>query len=224
MPIIGITDAERKRCDRERHRERRLEQPDLKERERKAALCRYYAHRLECNVASRSYYWKNRNRLMGDHKCWKMANPDKVKAYNEANRAKTAERSRAWALANPERVVSNRVTWLAANRERHAKTRLAWERSHLDKCRLKCEKRRALKYANTPLDEMLTSAEWLAILAQHDGHCAYCGKKTERLTLDHVIPLSKGGKHSKDNVMPACLHCNVTKGTRILEAGRTAGR
>lgn len=212
-----LTDEERKRRDRELHRKERLEQPDLKERERKAALCRYYAHRLECNVASLSYYRKNRDRLIGQSKRWQMANPDKVKAYNEANRAKTAERTHAWAVANPERVVSNRRSWLSANRERHDKTRLAWERSHPDKCRLKCEKRRALKYGNTPLDELLTSTEWLAILAEANGHCSYCGKEA-KLTLDHVIPLSKGGKHSRDNIVAACLCCNDSKGTKTVEA------
>ena len=76
-------------------------------------------------------------------------------------------------------------------------------------------KRRALKYANTLPDEMLTRGQWLAILAEANGHCAYCGKEA-KLTLDHVIPLSKGGKHSKDNAVAACAHCNSSKGNRTL--------
>jgi 5-methylcytosine-specific restriction endonuclease McrA len=43
--------------------------------------------------------------------------------------------------------------------------------------------------------------------------CQYCGKKND-LTIDHVIPRSRGGKDVWDNVVVACLRCNVSKGSR----------
>lgn len=94
-----------------------------------------------------------------------------------------------------------------------------YRRSHPENNSVKKSKRRALKNINTPPNEMLTSAEWLAILAEHHGHCHYCGKEA-KLTLDHVIPLSKGGKHSKDNVVPACTHCNSSKGAKTPKQWR----
>lgn len=49
---------------------------------------------------------------------------------------------------------------------------------------------------------------------RRDKHaCQYCGS-TKQLTLDHVIPRSKGGKHSWDNVVIACEPCNSRKGDR----------
>ncbi|HBL10086.1 MAG TPA: HNH endonuclease [Cyanobacteria bacterium UBA11162] len=49
---------------------------------------------------------------------------------------------------------------------------------------------------------------------RRDRHtCQYCGS-TKQLTLDHVIPRSKGGKHSWDNVVTACERCNSRKGDR----------
>ena len=49
--------------------------------------------------------------------------------------------------------------------------------------------------------------------------CQYCGS-TKNLTLDHVIPRSKGGKHSWDNVVTACERCNSRKGDRTpVQAG-----
>ncbi len=49
--------------------------------------------------------------------------------------------------------------------------------------------------------------------------CQYCGKKND-LTIDHVIPRSRGGKDTWDNVTVACLRCNVSKGSRTpKEAG-----
>ena len=49
---------------------------------------------------------------------------------------------------------------------------------------------------------------------RRDKHtCQYCGS-TKQLTLDHVIPRSKGGNHSWDNVVTACERCNSRKGDR----------
>jgi len=57
------------------------------------------------------------------------------------------------------------------------------------------------------------------VLKRDHHRCQYCGT-TKRLTLDHVIPRSKGGKHSWDNVVTACEKCNATKGSRTpTEAG-----
>lgn len=46
------------------------------------------------------------------------------------------------------------------------------------------------------------------------GHCAcaYCGKWNEKLTLDHIVPKSKGGPHyARFNIIPACFACNSSK-------------
>jgi len=45
--------------------------------------------------------------------------------------------------------------------------------------------------------------------------CQYCGKKTQDLTLDHVVPRRQNGSHSWNNVVAACTRCNLRK------AGRT---
>jgi 5-methylcytosine-specific restriction endonuclease McrA len=51
---------------------------------------------------------------------------------------------------------------------------------------------------------------------RRDNHaCQYCGS-TKHLTLDHIIPRSKGGTHTWDNVVTACAPCNSTKGDRLL--------
>lgn len=48
-----------------------------------------------------------------------------------------------------------------------------------------------------------------------DGfQCMYCGTKQNKLTVDHVIPSSKGGKTSFDNCVASCKKCNHTKGDR----------
>lgn len=47
--------------------------------------------------------------------------------------------------------------------------------------------------------------------------CQYCGKKTSDLTIDHIIPRSKGGAHAWENLVAACPSCNHKKGGRTAQ-------
>jgi 5-methylcytosine-specific restriction endonuclease McrA len=57
------------------------------------------------------------------------------------------------------------------------------------------------------------------ILARDDHQCQYCGNyfRESDLTIDHVIPKSKGGKNEWDNVVAACKACNQRKSDYLLE-------
>ena len=57
------------------------------------------------------------------------------------------------------------------------------------------------------------------IFARDMGRCQYCGSKfpTSELSLDHVVPLSRGGQNSWVNVVCACTACNKRKGGRTPE-------
>ncbi|MBI4523136.1 MAG: HNH endonuclease [Deltaproteobacteria bacterium] len=50
------------------------------------------------------------------------------------------------------------------------------------------------------------------------GICYYCGKKVPAasLTMDHIVPLARGGRTTKGNVVPACKDCNVKKKHSLL--------
>ena len=57
------------------------------------------------------------------------------------------------------------------------------------------------------------------IYARDGNHCQYCGRRfpTSELSLDHVTPRSQGGRSSWENVVCACLNCNIKKGGRTPE-------
>lgn len=74
--------------------------------------------------------------------------------------------------------------------------------------------RRLRKYGGS--SPKLTNAEWLAIKLEYEGRCAYCFEVTARPTQEHVVPLARGGEHTRTNVVPACLGCNRSKGTKDL--------
>ena len=54
------------------------------------------------------------------------------------------------------------------------------------------------------------------IFRRDGGRCQYCGT-TKELTLDHVVPKSKGGKSTWNNLVTACKPCNARKGDFSLD-------
>lgn len=52
-------------------------------------------------------------------------------------------------------------------------------------------------------------------ILHRDGYsCQYCGYLGDDLTLDHVLPRSRGGGDSWENIITACVRCNIKKGSR----------
>ncbi len=56
-----------------------------------------------------------------------------------------------------------------------------------------------------------------ALFARDGWRCVYCGSSGGRLTLDHVVPRSRGGDSVWENVVTSCAPCNLRKGNRTLE-------
>ncbi|MGB2953806.1 MAG: HNH endonuclease, partial [Gaiellaceae bacterium] len=59
-----------------------------------------------------------------------------------------------------------------------------------------------------------------ALFARDGWRCVYCGTSAGRLTLDHVLPRSRGGESVWENVVTSCAPCNLRKGDRTVEEAR----
>ena len=59
--------------------------------------------------------------------------------------------------------------------------------------------------------ELKASQWWRGLLAK--GVCHYCGRKfpASELTMDHIVPVARGGRSTRGNVVPACRECNQKK-------------
>jgi 5-methylcytosine-specific restriction endonuclease McrA len=60
------------------------------------------------------------------------------------------------------------------------------------------------------VDNDLTDIEWTALKQEWSG-CAYCGATDTPLQRDCVMAISRGGRYTVDNVVPACASCNTSK-------------
>lgn len=56
----------------------------------------------------------------------------------------------------------------------------------------------------------LTTEQWAALIEAWGG-CAYCGKPGSSYTKDCMLPISRGGRYTLTNVVPACASCNASK-------------
>jgi 5-methylcytosine-specific restriction endonuclease McrA len=172
----------------------------------KAHKALYYAeHREEQRARMRARYLLNGDEHRSHSAAWRAEHPEEVKEYQKV-----------YHVTHKEELAVYEATYRITHQDEIRKRDAEYKKTHADRVQVYGAKRRAAKYGNTPIEELLTSTEWLAILADAHGHCHYCSKEA-KLTLDHVIPLSKGGKHSKDNVVAACLHCNASKKDTMLD-------
>lgn len=68
-----------------------------------------------------------------------------------------------------------------------------------------------LKRERAKAREMRQSAWWKR--RRSEGICYFCGKKfpPKELTMDHIVPLIRGGRSTRGNIVPACKECNTKK-------------
>ncbi len=127
---------------------------------------------------------------------------------------KRSANMRRYRREDPKKFRKRDATYKESRRAELSRKAVIYNRAHPDVVRRREEKRRARKL-NAPLND-LTKKQWEAILTTYNHRCAYCKQPYQRLEMDHVIPLSKGGSHTKSNVVPACRSCNARKGQSLL--------
>lgn len=74
---------------------------------------------------------------------------------------------------------------------------------------------RLVTFVRIPRDTHRRKITRRAVFARDDWTCQYCGSRTT-LTVDHVIPRSKGGSSSWENIVASCAPCNRRKGDALL--------
>ena len=76
---------------------------------------------------------------------------------------------------------------------------------------------RLVQYIYLPISRIRNTKPSRKLIHVRDGNkCVYC-KSEENLTVDHIIPSSRGGKNIWSNLVTACSRCNIRKGNRTPE-------
>ena len=179
-------------------------------RERKKAYDKiYYGTNIEKRkTQTKRWYQTNREKCKIAMKSWHEANPEWIKLYHQANK---------------EREIAYRKVRYEANQERLKAQSKSYAKAHPEKVRQRSRKRWALKHETQvePINEK--------VVYLRDGWiCQHCKKRVNKrlnwpdplcASLDHIIPLGKGGTHTYKNVQLAHLGCNLSKNANVLPQG-----
>jgi hypothetical protein len=177
----------------------------------------------------RRYYHAHREARLNKNRLWREANSEKLdeyfRCYRETRREYYRERTRLWRENNPGAVKEantkyyrlRRKTNPEALREYSREINRRWRNANREKYRNHVRARHALRRAAgrralVPLT-VESKQQRFALFADC---CAYCGS-SNRITVDHVHPLKKGGLDTPSNIVPACLSCNSSKHTSPME-------
>ena len=178
----------------------------------------------------RNSYAKHRDKNRAKVAEWRERNPGYARSYYLENRAKELERSKLFHQRNPgyykERYAKNRdkLRQQARRRYREAPQRerdrsKQWRERNPDKLRGYCAKRRAVKkgaFVELVIREV--------VLERDEWTCGICGGEIPKglkwphplsPQIDHITPLSEGGKEEYANVQAAHASCNMQKGARL---------
>lgn len=150
---------------------------------------KYYYDNLEYNrTRSKKYRSFHRNRLIEYIKDWRSKNKDKTKEYGRRN-------------------------W-TEHRDEILKYIRNWHKLNPSKNQVYGNNRRVRKLSN---GGTFSSDEWIMLCNKYGNKCLCCERTDVKLTVDHVIPIVKGGRNSIDNIQPLCKSCNSKKGMKIID-------
>lgn len=108
----------------------------------------------------------------------------------------------------------DRSEYLESTKERRADAARAWRLANPARARSLVHRRRSLLKTGAVSDR-----DWQRLVNRFGGKCAYCGIDAP-MTMDHVVPVSRGGSNTIGNILPACKPCNSSKHARVLTEWR----
>ena len=194
------------------------------------AISRKVSHRdKKCTVCKEikplSEFYKDAQRRDGHYTKCKNCHSTIVKNWQTNNKAKFKELNDAWKRTHKERIREMERIRAGKNREKRQKTFNVWRAKNPEYGRnwRQCNKEKIKHYAQNRRARILgnggelSADEWYAILDFYGHKCLCCGREDVKLTIDHVIPIFHGGKHSADNVQPLCGPCNSRKKDKHID-------
>ncbi len=159
------------------------------------------------NASGYSYRCKECKRIQQNK--YHENNREAKRDYMEKYRKENPHIQKLWKQKNPDYMKNH----YAENKEIYHNNMRKWRMENRNRA---AGYSRAYRARKAEVKNDLTEEEWFGIINHFGNSCAYCGNNTD-ITLDHVIPISKGGDHSKNNVVPACMSCNASKQARDVE-------
>lgn len=124
------------------------------------------------------------------------------------HRAKIAAALRGKSRGGRGRNLQNALAYSLRTRDQRAKRTRQWAKTHPERRAINEARRRAQKRGSG--GSGVSYEDWMAVRRDFSDRCAYCAA-IRSLAMDHLDPLSKGGVHDIENIVPSCQSCNSSK-------------
>jgi hypothetical protein len=200
------------------------------EKARDATRQWYASNKDKASEYARDYRQSDPERHKARIASWRAANFERVREYRrrryESNPERARQLARLWYATNPERARERHRSWCQANHERLQELHRLWRKRNPDKVRERSRRRHALKRAaHRKALQPVTQEQLDNRFALWSDCCAFCGVNATdsrnigraRLTVEHVLALTKGGLDEASNIIPACTACNSSKHNSPVE-------
>lgn len=142
--------------------------------------------------------------------------PEKVKArvrsYATNNREAVLTRGRKYYAENQTRIRETVREWVKANPEKHKENSRRWAKNNRLYRQAKLVEYKASRRG---AEGRFSKEEWVSICEAGGWLCWRCLKR-KPLTVDHIIPLSRGGTNWISNIQPLCRKCNSEKNVNAV--------
>jgi len=152
------------------------------------------------------------------HAACKECEKAKTRRYAAENPEKALAATRAWAAAHPEKTREQKRRQYHKDPEKYKAKVQAYQAAHREQVkeikRKAARVRKARKLANGNLPDTVPAWVVKRLFDLFEHKCAYC-KINDAAQLDHVHPISKGGAHSAENLLPVCPRCNSKKAVTL---------
>lgn len=155
---------------------------------------------------------ENKEAMVVYGKQYRQENKEKKKQYRQENKIDIAAKTKQYYQENKADIATWLKQYRQENKEAVALQKARYQKNHLEECRIRNQRRSAKKRL---LPSTLTVEQWEQIRLYFNNRCCYCNRELP-LTQEHLIALSKGGEYSHNNIIPSCLSCNCSKGSKSL--------
>lgn len=210
-----------------------------KQKAKEAARSSYLKHKNRVLERSRNRYLENKQKRIEQGMFWRKSNPEAsgeiYKRYRLKHRDEQRERCREWEKKNKDNPYQierkkkyRQGQWFKKKAARPLKppvdlvAKLAHNRLIN---RINASKRRALKRQSAI--NLRGISKWMrSVKSQKAIVCYYCNQSIQMNSVhfDHIVPLSKGGPHSVENLCVACAQCNLSKHDSFLNEWSKVGQ
>ena len=160
-----------------------------------------------CSTSCKNKYYYSKNPDLWKNWCkrWRAENREKTNANNRASYERNKKQRNATAKK-----------WRDNNKERMSELQRMWRKTPKWRAHMRSQNYRYRQKYGHLRDKMnLSLKQWTQLMEDYDWKCVQCGHWDR--TVDHIIPISKGGTSERSNLQVLCNKCNWIKSDKICQ-------